>query len=217
MHEEDFDNVTVDVCTAEEPTVGVCWKPSSHSPSELGANTEHILSSCTQPTIEIDSLCDEIEFLSFSMSKRCTRAGQLGLCLQLEKVFECVARAQSKGVLTRHANSLPPRNTLNTVHFHFYTTHLFECLRSGLTSVVSVLTICDSHVADSLAQGKDMLHMVAEPGHSRHRDGCHARTVHAGDATAASSKQRSRNCYSSNSGSNRVHHRRSSQPVKDHG
>ena len=50
--------------------------------------------------------------------------------------------------------------------------------------MVSVLTICDSHVADALAQGKESLHMVAELGCWKHRDGRHARAVHAGDAAA---------------------------------
>ena len=90
-------------------------KPSSHSPSEWRANEPRIYSP-TQPTIEINSLFDKIEFVSFSMSK--TRFVVLNaswstrLLSSVGRCFECVV------VEWTRANGHSPRGGFDLTHQH---------------------------------------------------------------------------------------------------
>ena len=67
----------------------------------FGNGTVDILSSSTQPTIEIDSLLDEIEFVSFSMSKTRFVVVTASWSTRLLSVCRCrvdsYQRAQSRG------------------------------------------------------------------------------------------------------------------------
>ena len=60
-----------------------------------------------------------------------------------------------------------------------------ESNSNGSSLVCPLATGCDrdKHTL-SFAPGKESLHMEAELGHSKQRDGVHARLVHAGDAAA---------------------------------
>ena len=119
LHEEDFDNGTVDICTQEfkleDRQLESAGKPSSHSLSERRANEPRIYSS-TQPTIEINSLFDKIEFVSFSMSK--TRFVVLNaswstrLLSSVGRCFECVV------VEWTRANGHSPRGGVDLTHQH---------------------------------------------------------------------------------------------------
>ena len=187
LHEEDFDNGTVDVCTvgvrAEAPTVRFDWKTSSHSLLQRGAKAPSVLHPlpCSQPSRS--TLCLTKVSLSFSRRRRPGSRCRTRINCERDICFSFSYREfEYVDVEWTCAKGHSPRGGVDLTHQHFITDkyHVVltlslshHCLwwRSFTQSFEMAITFsqCMQAMQHQLLQ----LHQLRQQPHQQHCVTCH--------------------------------------------